>query len=253
MAAAAFLIGCAACGGSTRPELNVSAAISLSAPLQDLAPRMEEAARARIAFNFGASNDLARQILAARRADLFLSADEEQMDVVERAGLVEAGTRAPFLSNRLVIVVPSLSPLRDLPDWIRFVRSGEGRLSIADPQSVPAGRYAKRWLQSGGQWEEVADRVIPALDARAALAAVESGAAEAGIVYRTDAALSRRIRVIDEGEAPAGWDDQPKIVYVAAAIADRPRPEKARAALAFLRGSEARAVFESYGFIVPGS
>jgi molybdate transport system substrate-binding protein len=252
-AAAAFAFGAAlafpACGagagggaGSAPPELMVYAAASLEPPLVELRPAMEAAAGARVLLNVGASDALARQILAARAADLFLSADGLQVDRLEAAGLVAAGSRRAFLSNRLVVVVPASSPISS---WEEVVREGGVRLAVADPEGVPAGRYAKAWLEAHGWWSHLAPGAVPAADARAALAAVESGAAQAGVVYRTDAALSRRVRVIHE----VGPDDGPRILYVGAALAGRPGIDRAGRALECLEGPEARAAFAARGFV----
>lgn len=225
-------------------ELTVYAASSLRDVLQELAPTVERATGTRLVFNLGASNDLARQIVAANKADLFFSADEAWMDRVAAAGLVDAGSRRAPLANRLVVVVPAdsqlqISAARDLAS--PAIR----RLALGNPEAVPAGRYARAWLESQGQWTAVAERVIPALDVRAALAAVESAAVDAGIVYRTDAAQSRRVRVaylVPEGEGP-------RITYALAALAPRPHHEAARAVAAWLCGPEAAAVFERFGFL----
>jgi molybdate transport system substrate-binding protein len=195
----------------------------------------------RVRFNFGASSTLAEQILATRRADVFLSADVRQMDRVQRAGRVVPGTRRQPLSNVLVGVVPAGEPLLTPVDLATdTVRS----LSLAHPSAVPAGRYARAWLQAEGLWDDVAHKVAPAVDVRAALAAVESGAAEAGIVYATDAARSSRVRVAFEVRG----ETAPPIAYSAAAL--EPDSARARELLAFLGGDRARAVFTELGFIV---
>jgi len=154
-----------------------------------------EHADVRLSFNFGASNVLATQALAGRRADLFLSADVEQTAALLAAGQVVREAPRPWLSNQLVVVVPSSRP--DLAFETPRDLAGEPvrRLSIGNPESVPAGRYAKRWLESEGLWGALAARVAPAVDVRAALGAVESGACEAGVVYSTDASITSRVRI----------------------------------------------------------
>lgn len=243
-------------GGGGRParldrEVIVYAATSLRDALTGLAAACERATGARLVFNFGASSDLARQILAARKADIFFSADEAWLDHLASAGMVEAGTRRTVLSNRLVVVVPAGSTggpegpasAEDLAGpWVK-------RLSIGEPFQVPAGRYAMAWLRSAGVWDRLADRVAPAIDARAALAAVESGAASAGIVYRTDAALSRKVRVLHEVAGP----DAPRIAYPLAVLAPRPHDSGPAEVADWLSGLEARAAFHRAGFIDPGS
>jgi molybdate transport system substrate-binding protein len=120
---------------------------------------------------------------------------------------------------------------------------GVRRLALGDPEAVPAGIYARQWLEKRGRWERLRDRVVPTLDVRAALTAIESGTADAGIVYRTDAAISKRVRVTLE--VPVA--EAPRIVYPAALLATARSPA-ARAFFEHLRSPEARAVFERLGF-----
>lgn len=245
-AALVAFLALAACGSSGhRDSVDVYAAVSLREPLLAARERLEAAAGAPVSFNFGASNDLARQALAARRADVFLSADEIQMDVVEEAGLVIGATRRTLLTNALVIVTRPGGPVIAVPEDL----AGEAvsRLSIADPSGVPAGRYARRWLEGARLWDRLAPRIAPAIDARAALAAVESGGAQAGIVYATDAALSDRVQVALRIPPDRG----PAIRYAGAVLAGGGPEEGARLLLAFLSGDGAREVFGSYGFVVP--
>ncbi|MGH9464057.1 MAG: molybdate ABC transporter substrate-binding protein [Thermoanaerobaculia bacterium] len=224
-------------------ELMVYAAASLREALEELASACQREEGVRVLFNFGASNDLARQIRAANKADVFLSADEAWMDAVAAAGLVDAPSRRTLLSNRLVVIgargsgrrVGSAAELAALP---------VARLSLANPEAVPAGKYARAWLERAGQWDAVEERVVPAVDVRAALAAVETGAIEVGIVYATDAAISDRVEIllaVPETEAPL-------IRYPIAALAERPHLQAARRVVDWLAGEEAAAVFESYGF-----
>jgi molybdate transport system substrate-binding protein len=242
---AVAFVGCAPEPAAPPVELAVYAASSLRDVLTELAPAVERATGTRLVFNIGASNDLARQIVAANKADLFFSADEGSMDHVAAAGLVDAGSRRSPLANRLVVVIPADSPLQ-ISAASHLASPAIRRLALGNPEAVPAGRYAKAWLESQGVWNGVAERVVPMLDVRAALAAVESGAAEAGVVYRTDAALSRRARVtyvVPEGEGP-------RVSYALAALQPRPHLEAARAVAAWLCGPEAAAVFERLGFVV---
>jgi len=167
------------------------------------------------------------------------------MDEVERAGLVRTADRVDLLSNRLVVVVPAAAAtvLATAEDLV-----GVRRLALGDPQAVPAGIYARRWLEKRGLWERLRDRVVPTLDVRAALGAVESGNADAGIVYRTDATISKRVRVALE--VPAA--EAPRIVYPAALLATSRGPA-ARAFYEHLRSPAAREVFGRLGFeFLPG-
>lgn len=245
-----FLLLASACSGSEpeRPEIGVWAAASLRDVLGELEPQARAASGARLVLNLGSSSDLARQILAGAPADLFFSADEIEMDRVEAAGLVEAGSRRDLLSNQLVVIAPAeaSSDLFAGPfEPAQLADPRLTRLSLGDVRTVPAGRYARSWLEAQGVWEAVAGRVLPGVDVRAALAAVESGACEAGIVYRTDAARSARVRVVHAVPIEEG----PAIRYAAAIVASRPRAREARALLAYLASDPARAVFRLHGFV----
>jgi molybdate transport system substrate-binding protein len=223
-----------------RPELLVFAAASLTDALGEIGRSFEARTGVRVLFSFAGSNALARQIQAGAPADVFVSANLDRMDELERAGLVRPEDRVSLLSNRLVVVVAASSSLVvDAPEDITKVR----RLALGDPEAVPAGIYARRWLERVGIWTSVRERVIPTLDVRAALAAVESGGAEAGIVYRTDAAISNGVRVAFE--VPP--EEAPRIVYPAAVLASSTMPE-AHEFLGHLQSAEARAVFTRLGF-----
>jgi len=232
-------------GAAGIPELTVYAAASLREALQALQPACETEAGARLRFNFGASNDLARQIVAAHKADVFFSADEEWMEHVAQAGLVDNASRRSHLSNRLVVVgregiAPAVAAPADLAG------PAVSRLSLANPDAVPAGKYAKAWLVEAGVWDRVQDRIVPAFDVRAALAAVESGAADLGIVYSTDARLSGKVQVLYE----VPERDGPPISYPVAAMDSRPHLNESRRLVACLTGEAAAGVFRGLGFIV---
>ena len=227
-----------------REDVSVFAAASLADALTEIGTAWEAASGNRASFNFGASSDLARQIRAGAPADVFFSADTAQMDTLERQGLVRAAERHDLLSNTLVVIVPEgraarVASPRDL--------AGFETIAIADPQAVPAGVYARTWLEGLGLWDALAPRVVPTLHVRAALAAVESGNAEAGIVYRTDAARSKRARIAFEVEPSQG----PPIRYPVAPLAT-PGREAAAAFVAYLRSPAAREVFVRHGFLVLG-
>ena len=221
-------------------EVVVFAAASLADALREIGKDFESRTGHRVVISFGGSNDLARQIRAGAPAEVFVSASAERMDEVQGAGFVRPQDRVDLLSNQLVVIVPagSTTSLATAEELTR-VR----RLALGDPQAVPAGIYARQWIEERGLWERLRDRVVPTLDVRAALAAVESGNADAGIVYRTDAAISKRVRVAFEVPAK----EAPRIVYPAALLATAGSPA-ARAFFEYLRSPEARAVFERLGF-----
>ncbi len=221
-------------------EILVFAAASLTESLQELGEAYRARTGTAVRFSFGASSDLARQIEAGAPADVLFSADTASMDALESKGFVRREDRREFLSNALVVVVPAPSPIRitGAKDLIKLPR-----LALADPEAVPAGIYARRWLEVRGLWPEIHERVVPALDVRAALAAVASGAVPAGIVYRTDAAVSPGVRVAFV------VSDGPEIRYSVAKLAHSPS-WAARPFVEFLAGPAGRAVFARRGFTV---
>ena len=238
----------AAAAPQARVELTVYAATSTREVLGALEAAYERDHAVDLVFNLGSSGDLANQIVAAAKADVFLSADEKEMDKVAAAKLVAEGTRRALLSNQLVVIEPTDAPSIFESPFApeQLARPEVEHLSLAHVEAVPAGRYAKAWLEKVGVWSSVAERVLPGVDVRAALAAVESGAAQAGIVYRTDVARSKKTRVV----FPVPLDQGPKISYPVAAIAGRPAEAAAKEFLTFLGSPEARKVFEEAGFIV---
>lgn len=200
---ATLVIGLSLPAALPAAEVKVSAAASLTDALRELATSYEKQSGDTVLFNLGASSTLARQIQEGAPADVFFSADEEKMNGLER-GHLAPGTRRSLLSNSLVVVVAADGPLR--MSAIRDLAQPRFRaLALAEPQTVPAGIYAKEYLRKIGLWSVVIDRVIPTENVRAALAAVESGNVEAGIVYKTDALISRKVRVaweVPRGEGP---------------------------------------------------
>lgn len=234
-----------AAGPLAAAELNVSAAASLTDALQEIKANYEKSGGDTIVLNLGASSTLARQIQEGAPADLFLSADEAKMDQLEKRGLVLAGTRRSVLSNTLVVVVPLDSALRiSSPADLAGPRIRV--LALAEPQSVPAGIYAKEYLRKLKLWDKVIDRVVPTENVRTALAAVEEGNAEAGIVYKTDAGISKKVRIAYEVPLAAG----PKISYPFAVLKESKRQESARKFLAYLESPAALEVFRKYGFLL---
>lgn len=226
-------------------ELHVFAAASLADALREIAASYEKSTGDRIVLNLGASSTLARQIQEGAPADLFLSADEEKMNGLEKKGLLLAGTRRSVLSNTLVVVVPADSAVK-ISQISDLAAPSIRAIALAEPQSVPAGIYAKEYLRKQGLWSKVIDRVIPTENVRAALAAVESGNAEAGIVYKTDAGISKKIRITYEVPQARG----PVISYPFAVLAESKQPQAARKLLAHLESPASLDVFRKYGFLI---
>lgn len=232
-------------GAPDARPMTVSAAISLTDVLTAIAKEYANAGRGAVRFNFGASNILARQIVQGAPVDLFISADDAQMDVVARDGLLKDGTRIALLGNQLAVVVPSDRP-RTFSSIAQIADPAFRRIAIGDPAAVPAGVYAKQYLEKEGLWTAVQARIVPTGSVRAALAAVESGAADAAIVYRTDARVALRATVALVVPVERG----PRIVYPAAIMRTSKNGEEAARFLGFLRGAVAARIFERFGFTV---
>jgi molybdate transport system substrate-binding protein len=230
---------------TARAELTVYAATSTRDAFQALELEYERTHAVDLVFNFGSSGDLAKQIVAAAKADVLLSAGEKEMD--ETAELLLAGTRRSLLSNQLVVIEPTATTSIFTSPFEPAQLAGPEleHLSLANVETVPAGRYAKAWLERVGVWSSVAERVVPGVDVRAALAAVESGAARAGIVYRTDAAQAKRARVV----FTVPLEEGPKVSYPIALIANRPNEAAARAFLAYVESPSGLEFFEKAGFL----
>jgi molybdate transport system substrate-binding protein len=192
--------------------------------------------------SYAASSTLAQQIVAGAAADVVLSASLEWADLLQKQDLVQK--RADLLSNRLVVIVPSDAKLAILAP-ADLAGPAIKRLALADPKSVPAGMYARQALEKLGLWEKLSPRVAGASDVRQALHFVETGAAEAGIVYATDAAASRKVRVACEIDAKLTTPIRYPLVLV-----KRGQPSKAATAFyEFLLSAHAADAFRRQGFI----
>jgi molybdate transport system substrate-binding protein len=226
-------------------EVTVFAAASLTDALKETAATYEKQSDDKIVFNFGASSLLERQIEEGAPADIFFSADEAKMDALQSKDLVWKETRKSRLSNSLVVVVSTDSNLKitspaDLADpKIR-------RIALADPKAVPAGVYSKAFLEKQNLWKQVEPKIVPVDNVRAALAAVESGNIEVGMVFKTDAAISKKVKVAYEIPAATG----PKISYPIAVLKDAKQVESAKKFADYLGSDDAAKIFEKYGFIV---
>lgn len=223
----------------------VLAAASLQEAMDDAADAWARKKLPRPVISVAGSSTLARQIERGAPADLFVSADTEWMDYVAARGLVRAGSRAAFLSNRLVLIAPkdSRANLRIGHDFPLARALGKHRLAIADPDAVPAGRYARAALTNLGVWKSVRQKLAPAADVRSALVLVERGEAPFGIVYHTDARASARVRVV--GMFPAS--SHPPITYVVAVMTRSTHPG-AESFRRFLVSRDGRAIFARHGF-----
>lgn len=228
-------------------RLMVFAAASTTNLLTELGQAFGGQAGVKVINSFASSSTLAKQIEQGAPADVYVSANVKWMDYLEKAGAIVPGSRFNLLRNRLVLIAPAASPLqptdinRDLPLASLL---GDGRLALGDPGHVPAGIYAKQALTSLGFWPQVEQKVAGAANVRVALALVETGEAPLGVVYATDAAISRKVKVL--GTFPE--QSHRPIVYPAAVVKDHDSP-LARSYLAFLRSPAAAAICRKYGFM----
>jgi molybdate transport system substrate-binding protein len=239
---AVFLILAWAQANARADDILVSAAASLTDVLKEISSGYQSKSKNTVKFNFGPSSGLARQIEEGAPVDMFFSADEAQMDALEKNGRLEPGTRKNLLTNQLVMVVPSDSKLaiaspRDL------LKPEVKRIALAEPP-VPVGAYTKEYLGAEGLWDKIQPKVVPVQDVRATLSSVESGNVEAGFVYKTDAAVSKKVRIVYEVPLEKG----PKIIYPVAIVKESKRKDTARDFMNYLRSPVARDAFKKYGF-----
>jgi molybdate transport system substrate-binding protein len=237
-----LLILLLAAGTAHAQPVTVFAAASLKNALDEVA----SAFSAKPTISYGASSALARQIENGAPADVFVSADLDWMDYLEKKGLIAPGTRRNLLGNRLVLIAPRTNPVKLQPAPGMPISSylKNGRIALAEPNSVPAGKYAKAAFEKLGVWDQVAGKVAAADNVRAALLLVARGEAPLGVVYQTDA--NAEPNVVVAGVFPA--DAHPPIVYPVAAL--RGAKAGARPFLEHLASPQSRRVFEKHGFTV---
>lgn len=227
-------------------DLAVFAAASLSDAFKELAPIYARSSGDRLRVNVGSSGALARQIREGAPADIIVSADELRIDQLDQDGFLLAGTRHTLLSNSLVLVVasdhPAVTTMADL------AKPAVRRVVFGDPATVPVGTYSREYLGKLGLWEPLQSKAVFVDNVRAVLAAVESGNADAGIVYKTDARISKKVKIAVEVPPAEG----PSITYPAAVIKDTKNPDAAKKLVLWLAGPAAQSVFAKHGFL-PGT
>jgi molybdate transport system substrate-binding protein len=236
------LFGCLK--SASADTLLVSAAASMKDVLSTLAQSYKKQSRDTVRFNFASSGTLQRQIENGAPVDLFVSAAEKNMDELQAQGLIEAATRRVLAGNRLVLIVPrsSHSALRSFRD---LAKPGVKRVAIGAPQSVPAGRYAQQVLTKLGIWQQVERKAVRGKDVREVLTQVEQGNVDAGIVYRTDAAISSKVSVV----AVAPENLHAPIRYPMAVVSASQHKSAAQRFATFLMSASAKAILRRYQFI----
>jgi molybdate transport system substrate-binding protein len=237
---------CAAPPEPQRVDLLVSAAASLKDVLGEVNDLYhKQHPDVSISLNLGGSGTLETQIEQGAPADVFISAAPEEMDELASKGLLRANSRIALLTNRLVLIVPKgNSGINSIHSFQDLLRADVRTVALGDPRSVPAGMYAQQTLTALGIYDAVKHKAVYASDVRQVLAYVETGSADAGIVYATDAESSGRVRIV--AEAPPGA--APHIVYPAAALKSSAHPSDAEIYLRFLQSDAVRAIFLRYGF-----
>jgi molybdate transport system substrate-binding protein len=237
------------CAAPPEPQ-HVDLLVSAAASLKDVLGEVNDLYHKQhpeisVSLNLGGSGTLETQIEQGAPADVFISAAPEEMDALASKGLLRANTRIALLTNRLVLIVPKgNSGINSIHSFQDLLRADVRTVALGDPRSVPAGMYAQQTLTALGIYDAVRHKAVYASDVRQVLAYVETGSADAGIVYATDAESSGRVRIA--AEAPAGT--APHIVYPAAALKSSAHPSDAEIYLRFLQSDAARAIFLRYGF-----
>ena len=226
-------------------DVTVFAAASLKEAMDEQARHFEALTGKKVIVSYGGSNALAKQIEMGAPADLFVSADLEWMDYLDKAKLLRPNTRSNLLRNTLVLIAAasSTTTLKIEPRFGLAGTLGSEKLAMANPDSVPAGKYGKAALEKLGVWKAVEKQVARTETVRAALVLVSRGEAPFGIVYKTDALADKGVRVIDTFPA----DNYPAIVYPIAIVASS-KSQAAKSLLDYLRSRPAQSVWEKYGF-----
>lgn len=225
--------------------LTVYAAASMKDAMDDIVQQYQRSSGQKVVASYAASPALGKQIENGAPADVFISADLDWMDYLDQRKLLRTGTRANLLRNRLVLIAPADSKAQiELKPGAPLARLlGDGKLSMADPDSVPAGKYGRAALEKLGAWSGVEARVVRGDNVRTALLFVARGEVPLGIVYQTDAFVEKKVRIV--AQFPA--DSHPPITYPVAVVAGS-RHVQAVPFVNYLKSAEARAIFERYGF-----
>lgn len=224
-------------------SLTVSAAISLSQALGEIKTVYQSSnPKVIITYNFGASGAIAQQIQQGAPVDVFFSASTKPMDILQQSNLLINDTRRNLLTNRLVLITPKNGVV--LSDFKQLTDARIQKIAIGEPKSVPVGQYAQEMLTTIGLWQQIQPKLVLGNNVRQVLTFVESGNADAGIVYTTDAKASPKVAV--RATAAENWHSP--IVYPLAVMKSSRNPAAAKMFVEFLAGDRAKIVFLKYGF-----
>ncbi|MBP2662441.1 MAG: modA [Firmicutes bacterium] len=227
-------------------EINVSAAVSLKDALAEIQKDYQaKNPNIKLVYNLGASGALQKQIEQGAPADIFISAAPKQMNELEAKNLINKGTRKNLVENKLVVVVPKETKL-NITKYEDLTQDSVQKIALGETATVPAGQYAEQVLQKLGLWDKLKERAVYAKDVRTVLAYTETGNVEAGIVYKTDAISSDKVKIA--AVAPEG-SHQP-IVYPIALTTGTKQQEAAEAFVEYLFSADSKAIFEKHGFVM---
>jgi molybdate transport system substrate-binding protein len=248
LVATLVLVALAALAAADEGPLRIAAAASVKEALDEARAAFNQATGSKVVATYAASSALARQVEAGAPVDVFVSADPDWMDYLNHRALIDPATRRNLVGNTLVLVGPKngAAQLKIAPAFPLADALGGGRLAIANPNAVPAGKYAKSALEKLGVWAQVEHRTARAENVRVALAYVARGETPLGVVYRTDALAEPGVRIVDT--VPAGT--HAPIVYPIAALRASHAPAAARAFIAFVTGEAAAPIWKRHGFSV---
>lgn len=225
-------------------ELYILAAASLGDAMKELAPKYESSHPGqKLVISYGSSGALQQQIEQGAPADIFISAAAKQMDDLSKKDLIDSRNKTDLLTNKLVLVTPKDSKV-EVKAFEDLKNQSINKIAIGEPESVPAGTYAKQSLTKIGIWETLQPKFVFAKDVRQVLTYVETGNVDAGIVYKTDAASSGKVKIA----ATADEKTHSPIVYPIGITKNSKHAKEAQALYSWLRESEATAIFTKYGF-----
>lgn len=227
-------------------EINVSAAVSLKDALAEIQKNYQaKNPNVKLVYNLGASGALQKQIEQGAPADIFISAAPKQMNELEAKNLINKATRKNLVENKLVVVVPKETKL-NITKYEDLTQDAVQKIALGETATVPAGQYAQEVLQKLGIWDKLKEKAVFAKDVRTVLAYTETGNVEAGIVYKTDAVSSEKVKIA--AIAPEG--SHKPIVYPVAITTGAKQQKAAEAFVEYLFSADSKAVFEKHGFVM---
>ena len=223
-------------------ELTVSAAVSLTDALEEIEDVYGKENNVQFKFNLGSSGTLTQQIEQGAPVDVFISANTEWMDTLEESNHIKEGTRKDVTGNRIVLIGPKESKDMKITD---ITKDNSGQIAIGNPESVPAGKYTEEILKNLDKWTELESNFVMAKDVRQVLTYVETGNAEIGFVYESDASISDKTKILDVVDTSL----HEPIIYPAAVIENSKQAEAAEKFIEYVESKEGQKILEKYGFV----